>query len=175
MNPNHCIRQLPLWLSNTHSSLHHSPTISVSCNLPFFLPCSLYPSLFTLWLPWEWGAHTDLIRQPCNDEVCTALLLVPLRTSWRTDSRSALALARGRSVTACSNLPSMILVMSGICWRCQPERGRLERLAKDSGRKSMWKEMIGRVPHTGVILWTDPIKCECVCVLLTKDKVLRVL
>lgn len=50
-------------------------------------------------LPWEWVDHTDLIRQPCNDEICTTGPLVPQRT-YSKDSRSLLALAWGHCETA---------------------------------------------------------------------------
>lgn len=32
----------------------------------------------------------------------------------------------------------------------------------------MWKEMIGRVLHTGEIVWTDLIKCERVCIIVER-------
>lgn len=42
--------------------------------------------------------------------------------------------------------------------------GKISKGLWEKRRRRMWKEMIGRVLHTGVILWTDPIKCEHVCI-----------
>lgn len=83
----------PLWLRNTHTLILASFTNQLS-HFP-----SLSLSISTLWLPWEWVDHTDLIRQPCNDEICTTGPSVPSRMYSR-DSRSELALARGRSEAA---------------------------------------------------------------------------
>lgn len=46
--------------------------------------------------------------------------------------------------------------------------GKISKGFWEKRRMCMWKEMIGRVLHTGEILWTDPIKCERVCITVER-------
>lgn len=88
------------------SRLWIAQSLTISLSLSFSLSLSL--SLSTLLLLWEWVDHTDLIRQPCNDEICTTVPLGPQRTYSRDGGGggSGLALAWGQTKTADSNLPS---------------------------------------------------------------------
>lgn len=62
-----CPSALSLTEKRPRTSLHHLPTRSVTYNLSLSLSLCLSPhSGFH-----GNEAHTDLIRQPCNDEICT--------------------------------------------------------------------------------------------------------
>lgn len=154
-------------LSNTHTLVLASFTNQLSHwqSLSSFLPHSLYLSLSTLWLPWEWVDHTDLIRQPCSDEICTTRLSVPPRTYSR-DSGSELALAWGQSKAAGSNLPSNFGEEQHL--NLLSVRARLTGKISDGfwekRKESMWKEKIGRVQHRGDTVDRSSGDRECVCV-----------
>lgn len=153
------------WTTPTHSSLHHLPTGSVtySPSLSFFL--TLYLSLTTLWLPWEWVDHTDLIRQPCNDEICTTRLSVPPQTYSR-DSRSELALAWGQSKAAGLDLPSHFVEEQHLILLSVRARltGKISNGFWEKRNESVWKEMIWRVQCRRDTVDRCCEERDCVCV-----------